>query len=104
MPAGGEPHTGVTGTSLAVSAGAGTDGVAADALLEPWFACLGDRLGALRLFDCHTQLGCADPDSSCFDLEEPGALAAVDARAVVFSLAERGSYRAANDPRAAADR
>ena len=72
--------------------------MAADALLEPWFACLRERLGALRLFDCHTHLGCADPDGSCFDVDRLlGALAAVGGRAVVFPLAEPGSYRAAND-------
>jgi uncharacterized protein len=73
-------------------------GMAADALLEPWFSCLQDRLGPTRLFDCHTHLGCADPDGSCFDVDELlGALAPVDGRAVVFPLAEPDGYRAAND-------
>ena len=73
-------------------------GVAADALLEPWFSCLRDRLGSTRLFDCHMHLGCADPDGSCFAVDELlGALAAVDGRAVVFPLAEPDGYRAAND-------
>ena len=72
--------------------------VPADALLEPWFSCLRDRLGPTRIFDCHTHLGCADPDGSCFGVDELlGALAAVDARAVVFPLAEPDGYRAAND-------
>ena len=76
----------------------GVDAVAADALLEPWYSCLQERLGGLRLFDSHTHLGCADPDGSCFDLDGLlGALATVGARAVVFSLAEPFSYRAAND-------
>ena len=71
---------------------------AADAPVEPWFSSLRERLGDLRLFDAHTHLGCADPDGSCFDAEElVAALAVVDARAVVFPLAEPGSYRAAND-------
>ena len=70
----------------------------ADALLEPWFAALRPHLGDIRLFDAHTHLGCADPDGSCFGAAElRGALAVVDARAVVFPLAEPGSYRAAND-------
>ena len=73
-------------------------GMAADALLEPWFSCLRDRLGSTRMFDCHTHLGCADPDGSCFGVDELlGALAVVDGRAVVFSLAEPDGYRAAND-------
>jgi uncharacterized protein len=73
-------------------------GVAADALLEPWFSCLQDRLGPARLFDCHTHLGCADPDGSCFAVDELlAALAVVDGRAVVFPLAEPDGYRAAND-------
>ena len=70
----------------------------ADALLEPWFTALRPHLRGVRLFDAHTHLGCADPDGSCFDAAElRGALAIVDARAVVFPLAEPGSYRAAND-------
>ncbi len=72
--------------------------LAADALLEPWFACLKDRLGEIRIVDCHTHLGCADPDGSCFDADELlGALEIVDGRAVVFPLAEPDSYRAANN-------
>jgi hypothetical protein len=72
--------------------------MAADALLEPWFSCLQDRLGATRLFDCHTHLGCADPDGSCLDVDELlGALAPVDGRAVIFPLAEPDGYRSAND-------
>lgn len=70
----------------------------ADALVEPWFSCLGERLGASRIFDCHTHLGCADPDGSCFDVDElMSALAAVDGRAVVFPLADPDGYRVAND-------
>ena len=70
----------------------------ADALLEPWFASLRPRLAGVRLFDAHTHLGCADPDGSCFGAAElRAALGIVDARAVVFPLAEPGSYRAAND-------
>jgi hypothetical protein len=72
--------------------------IVADALLEPWFACLREPLGELRIFDAHTHLGCADPDGSCFELDElRGALEIVDGRAVVFPLAEPGSYGAAND-------
>ena len=72
--------------------------VTADALLEPWFSSLRSRLGGIRIFDAHTPLGCADPDGSCLGAAElRGALGVVDARAVVFPLAETGSYRAAND-------
>lgn len=78
-------------------------GLAVDALLEPWLSCLQEWLGELRIFDCHTHLGCADPDGSCFEVDELlDALAAVDGRAVVFPLAEPGGYRAANDRRLAA--
>jgi hypothetical protein len=70
----------------------------ADALVTPWFSSLSPRLGSLRLLDAHTHLVCADPDGSCFDVEELiAALAVVDARAVVFPLAEPRSYTAAND-------
>jgi hypothetical protein len=73
-------------------------GMTADALLQPWFSCLRDRLGSTRIFDCHTHLGRADPDGSCFGVDELlGALAAVDGRAVVFPLAEPDGYRATND-------
>jgi hypothetical protein len=72
--------------------------LAADVMLEPWFSCLKERLGDVRIFDCHTHLGCADPDGSCFDVDELlAALEVVDGRAVVFPLAEPDSYRAAND-------
>ena len=70
----------------------------ADALMEPWFAALKPYLGEVRLFDAHTHLGCADPDGSCFGAAElRAALGVVDARAVVFPLAEPGGYSAAND-------
>ena len=70
----------------------------ADALLAPWLASLKDRLGDIRLFDAHTHVGCADPDGSCFGAAElRAALRIAGARAVVFPLAEPGSYRAAND-------
>ena len=85
----------MTAGTLDRSAG---DGLAADALVAPWFTALRERLGEIQIFDTHTHLGCADPDGSCFDAGElEGALGVVDARAVVFSLAEPGSYRAAND-------
>jgi len=80
-----------------------TGGMVADALLDPWFSYLQDRPGPTRLYDCHTHLGCADPDGSCFDVDELlGALAPVDGRAVVFPLAEPDGYRAANDQMLAA--
>ncbi|HET6871071.1 MAG TPA: amidohydrolase family protein [Solirubrobacteraceae bacterium] len=71
---------------------------AADALLEPWLSCLRVPLGKFRIFDCHTHLGCADPDGSCLEVAElHRALEIVDGHAVVFPLAEPDSYRAAND-------
>ena len=96
----------VAGTSHVgiVSAERGTEprrirgGMAADWLLEPWFSCVREALDAVRIFDCHTHLGCADPDGSCFDVDElRGALEIVGGRAVVFPLAEPGSYQLAND-------
>jgi hypothetical protein len=72
--------------------------IAADTLVGPWFGSVAERLGEIAIFDCHTHLGCADPDGSCFDSEELlAALDVVDGRAVVFPLAEPDSYRAAND-------
>jgi uncharacterized protein len=69
----------------------------ADALVQPWWECVGERLPRLRLFDCHTHLG-ADPDGS----RQTGAalldaLDLVSARAVVFPFAGEDGYRAAND-------
>jgi predicted TIM-barrel fold metal-dependent hydrolase len=72
--------------------------VTADLLLEPWLACLRDEPGGVSLFDCHTHIGCADPDGSCFEAEELlEAMEVVGERAVAFPLAEPGAYRAAND-------
>jgi len=69
-----------------------------DALMHPWFAALRPYLGDIRLFDAHTHLGCGDPDGSCFGAAElRAALGVVDARGVVFPLAEPGTYAAAND-------
>jgi uncharacterized protein len=87
----------VSATSIA-RARPGVDALVADALIEPWFSCLKERLGEIAIFDCHAHLGCADPDGSCFGTEELlGALELVGGRAVVFPLAEPDSYRAAND-------
>jgi hypothetical protein len=89
---------GIAEIASAKRSGPASGALAADALLERWFSCLRDQLRELRIFDCHTHLGCADPDGSCFEVDELlGALEIVDGRAVVFSLAEPGSYRAAND-------
>jgi hypothetical protein len=72
--------------------------VAGDQLVEPWFSCLRERLRGVRIFDSHTHVGCADPDGSCFSADELRAtLDVVNARAVLFPLAEPGSYRAANE-------
>lgn len=44
----------------------------ADALLEPWFSCLRQRLPDVQIFDCHTHLG-SDLDGSG---QSPGELRA----------------------------
>ena len=86
------------GAGPALRGGGTEDAVAADALVEPWFSSLSEHLGGVQLFDAHTHLGCSDPDGSCFGAAElRGALEVVDARAVVFPLAEPRSYRAANE-------
>jgi len=70
----------------------------ADLLIQPWYACLQERLPDLRLFDCHTHLGADDPDGSRLTARElQRALDVVHGRAVVFPLAELAGYRAAND-------
>jgi hypothetical protein len=72
--------------------------VAADRLLEPWYSGMHERLPGVRIVDCHTHVGCADPDGSCFAAGElRAALDVIDARAVAFPLAEPCCYRAAND-------
>ncbi|MHB1833930.1 MAG: amidohydrolase family protein [Solirubrobacteraceae bacterium] len=72
--------------------------IAADHLVRPWYSALREQLGEIRIFDCHTHVGCADPDGSCFGADElRGALDVISGRAVVFPLAEPDSYRAAND-------
>ena len=76
-------------------------GLAADAQLEAWFSRLPERLGELRIFDCHTHLGCADPDGSCYEVDELlDALAAVDGRAVGRGAARRGAAGIKLHPRA----
>lgn len=78
-------------------AGSAVGAAVADALLEPWFSCLKERVPGLRVFDCHAHLG-SDPDGSRQTGDElRSALEVVGGRAVVFSLSEPGGYRAAND-------
>lgn len=85
--------TGATSTPATRRVGA----TAADRLLEPWFACLSERLPGVRIFDCHTHLG-LDPDGSRQTAAELlDALDVVDGRAVTFSLSEPDGYTAAND-------
>lgn len=70
---------------------------AADMLIEPWFSCLRQRLGAVRIFDCHTHIG-LDPDGSSQTADElRDALDVVNGRAVTFSLSEPDGYAEAND-------
>ena len=72
--------------------------VAADRLVRPWYLALHERLGEIPIFDCHTHVGCSDPDGSCFGVDElSAALDVIAGRAVVFPLAEPSSYRDAND-------
>jgi uncharacterized protein len=90
--------TGATATPETPRAGT----AAADRLLEPWLACLRERLPDVRIFDCHTHLG-LDPDGSRQTAAELlDALDVVDGRAVTFSLSEPGGYTAANDSMLAA--
>jgi len=47
-------------TALPADSPAGL-GLATHALLAPWFSCLHERLGELRIFDCQTHPGRAGP-------------------------------------------
>jgi hypothetical protein len=70
----------------------------ADALLLPWWECLGERLPGAGLFDAHTHLGENDPEGwTCSGDDLIEGLTLVGARGVVFPLMERSGYRQAND-------
>ncbi|MBB4686738.1 amidohydrolase family protein [Amycolatopsis jiangsuensis] len=70
----------------------------ADHLLLPWTRELLAQIPDVRLFDVHTHLGLHDPSGfRATEAELLAALSLVDARAVMFPLAEPGGYREAND-------
>jgi predicted TIM-barrel fold metal-dependent hydrolase len=68
--------------------------VYADDLLKPWMRALPD----VSIFDAHTHTGANDPDGfGATAAELLDALALIDARAVVFTMAEPNGYPEAND-------
>jgi predicted TIM-barrel fold metal-dependent hydrolase len=69
-----------------------------DAQLISWLERLREEVPGLELFDAHTHIGSNDPDGyRCSADELLAALAAADARAVVFPMHEPGGYPPAND-------
>ena len=69
-----------------------------DRALAPWWAELRAALPPLRLLDAHMHIGSNDPDGFAQRPEELlEALAAADARGLVFPMHEPAGYRAAND-------
>lgn len=69
-----------------------------DAQLGPWLDELTDAAGGVELFDAHTHIGQNDPDGfSATPAELEEALAAANARGVVFPMHEPGGYPEAND-------
>ena len=69
-----------------------------DEALAPQWRVLRDAVGGLALFDAHTHVGENDPDGfRQSPAELLAALAAADARAVVFPMHEPGGYPLAND-------
>ncbi|SFC95367.1 Predicted metal-dependent hydrolase, TIM-barrel fold [Nocardioides terrae] len=70
----------------------------ADHLVQPWLEAVLDGLPSRDIFDAHTHIGQHDPSGFTAQLDElVDALAAVDARAAVFPLAEPDDgYREAN--------
>jgi predicted TIM-barrel fold metal-dependent hydrolase len=70
----------------------------ADALLRPWFDRLLEDLPGVALLDAHTHVGQNDPDGFKQTPEELlDALAAIDAKALVFPMHEPDGYTPAND-------
>jgi predicted TIM-barrel fold metal-dependent hydrolase len=69
-----------------------------DAILRPWFDALMREAGRPMLFDAHTHVGQNDPDTFRQTIPELlDALAAADARGLVFPMHEPDGYSAAND-------
>ena len=69
-----------------------------DQLMRPWLDRILEDTGPLDLYDAHTHIGRNDPDGYKQTPEElVAALAAADARGVVFAMHEPEGYPAAND-------
>ena len=69
-----------------------------DGVLRPHFEALMAAAGRPALFDAHTHIGRNDPDGYKQEPEELlAALAAVDARGLVFPMHEPDGYPEAND-------
>jgi predicted TIM-barrel fold metal-dependent hydrolase len=69
-----------------------------DEPMRTWFSQLREAVPGIEIFDAHTHIGQNDPDEyKCSREELTGALAAVDARAVVFPMHEPEGYAPAND-------
>ena len=70
----------------------------ADTTLRPWFDRLLGEVPGVSLFDAHTHVGQNDPDGFKQTPEELlEALAAVDAKALVFPMHEPDGYAGPND-------
>lgn len=69
-----------------------------DEPMREWFSRLREAVPGIEVFDAHTHLGQNDPDEfKCSREELTQALAAVNARGVVFPMHEPGGYPPAND-------
>lgn len=69
-----------------------------DEPMQEWLWLLRESVPGLEIFDVHTHIGQNDPDEfSCTAEQLKAALAAADARGVVFPMHEPGGYGAAND-------
>ncbi len=69
-----------------------------DEHLGPWLTKLREQVPGLELFDAHTHIGDSDPDGFKATPDQlTDALAACDARGVVFPMHEPGGYPPAND-------
>jgi uncharacterized protein len=72
--------------------------VNAQELLRPWFESSLGAIGDVELFDAHSHTGSNDPDGRTFSIDELiQTMAAVDSRAVFFTMHEPDGYSAAND-------
>ena len=70
----------------------------ADELIRPWHDSLRELVPGIEPFDVHTHTGWNDPDGFTLRAERLiEALELIDGRAAVFTLADPGGYREAND-------